>query len=179
MELFKQELRVCDFKISKLSETIENFNSNSFALKEELLNKIIERENLQLQREDEIKYLIGTVQKGEVENISRLDNNKETLNKVIGDISILFQNIANLKEETDKLDILKVDSSQFSKIKEYIMDDINNVKLAMEHTKIWLRDTDNYIRIYKPLNEFRQIVNIFDNVVSDKNERERLVEYVK
>ena len=158
---------------------MDTFSSNSFTLKEEIFNKILERENLQMKREDEIRASITTVKSKEIENYSRLDNNKEQLDKVIFDIRVLDQIVANLKTETNNLKDLKLDSSEFLQIKEYIMDDVNNIKLSIENTRVSLRETDNYIRVFKPLNEFKQVANMFDYVISDKDERERLVEYVK
>ena len=82
---------------------MDTFSSNSFTLKEEIFNKILERENLQMKREDEIRASITTVKSKEIENYSRLDNNKEQLDKVIFDIRVLDQIVANLKTETNNL----------------------------------------------------------------------------
>lgn len=57
------------------------------------------------------------------------------------------------------------------------MDDLNSTKLAIEKAKIDIKKADAFVQNYNPLNEFTEIVNMLEYVISSRDQKRRLQNY--
>jgi hypothetical protein len=112
------------------------------------------------------------------EHDKRLTNNKNNLFSLSGDIQKIYKSFENLSTHICSLQATKTNLDDFKNLKSVVWEDLNKMKLSIEGVKVDLRATDNYITKFKPLNEFKQMVKVLDYVMTEKKERERLVQYV-
>lgn len=148
-------------------------------LKTELFDKVSQNEAEHLKHEEALKALISKLQIDDLEHCSRLDNNKVNLTQLQGDVKRLLKDHEGLRYQTDNLQEQKMNTIEFNTLRENVRNDINRIKLSLEATNIKLRETESYLALYRPLQEFNQVVSLLNHVICDKKERLRLADYVK
>ena len=58
------------------------------------------------------------------------------------------------------------------------MDDLNDAKIGIENLSVELRKTDAYIQYYKPVEEYAEISKLLNFIMTSREERKRLVQYI-
>jgi hypothetical protein len=179
MAIYNADLERFQNEFDAVKKDCANFDDKLLFSKCEILGKLAGFEQMQKDRELKLESSLEQLNSLDSDHNSRLDNNASVLSSINSDIVKLYQNDLIYNEKFDNLTDKKCDKSAYARSQSILKDDMNKLKLSLEQTKVDLRDTESYITVYKPMNEFKQIVSILDHVITDKNERERLVQFVR
>jgi NhaP-type Na+/H+ and K+/H+ antiporter len=108
-----------------------------------------------------------------------LASNKKIIENLHSNVELLLLKQTQNDSNADELFKNKLSVGEFTRFKEYFTDDLSRVKQGIMQMTKRISSAEFYMYGKKPVYDFKEMTTFFDNVLTRKNERRRLADYVQ
>jgi NhaP-type Na+/H+ and K+/H+ antiporter len=108
-----------------------------------------------------------------------LASNKKTIENLHSNVELLLLKQTQNDSNADELFKNKLSVGEFTRFKEYFTDDLSRAKQGIMQMTKRISSAEFYMYGKKPVDDFKEMTTFFDNVLTRKNERRRLADYVQ